>query len=518
MTSTRTVSLQNSAPRAGVVKGISYTIGDDAPWTVPIIPDSDNNNTPPPRAIHLKAPSNNNNKITKTNKHSNDNMQVQVPDHGPQTTRQNRLPIFNQVRNMLNKSTANTRSDETSSEHMSDMAVKQSAEPRVKPSRWDSVFNARPNTPSLKSLKSKKSQSNISVLRDPETNSMASGQSSPTSLYSSQSGSPTRAPSQVSVNAVSQLPRGVTAKNQFKRKPVQSPSVPATENSQNIPPPQQNLLTVPDSKPRNRLSLSHAALSDFTKRQSSDSSATGCGRPPLMSHFSWTTIGTSAAPTPMEEIEDPFPTALPPMPSQQPERSRSTTQPPAESILSRKRPVQRVENQEWAPSTPRQRATTGASATSGASDDSTPRATPHARNFSINDETPRKPSRAPTSGAATPTQSSSGKKALPLLPFMLSEQEASHVEQLLSQERNLVMQRRNIERAIADLEQVEFASPLEVSFATVRDAKRKLEQHRETLQEVKMEEMDVGIKIARARRREDFGEGEGSLWVRRVTG
>ena len=314
---------------------------------------------------------------------------------------------------------------------------------------------------------------------------------------------------------MSQLPRGVTAKNQFKRKPVQSPSVPATENLQNLPP--QNLLTVPDSKPRNRFSLSTAALSDFTKRQSSDSSATGSGRPPLMSHFSWTTIGTSAAPTPMEEREDPFPTALPPMPSQHLERSQSTSQQPAQSILSRKRPVQRIENQEWAPSTPRQRAATNASGTSGASDDSTPRATPHARNFSINDETPKKPGRA-TSGAATPTQSGSGKKALPLLPFMLSEQEASHIELLLSQERNLVMQRRNIERAITDLEQVEFASPLEVSFATVRDAKRKLEQHRETLQEVKMEEMDVGIKIARARRREDFSEGEGSLWVRRVTG
>jgi hypothetical protein len=516
MTSTRTVSLQNRN-NPGVVKGISYTIGDDAPWTVPIIPESDNN-TPPPRAIHLKAPpkkNNNKNSNSNTNKHNNNNnnnMQEHVPDHGPQTTRQNRLPIFNQVRNMLNKSTTNTRSDEMPSEHMSDMAVKQSAEPRVKPSRWDSVFNARPTSPSLKSLKSKKSQSNISIMRDPETYSMASGQSSPTSLYS-QPESHSRAPSQISVNAVSQLPRGVTAKNQFKRKPVQSPSIPATEDSQNFPP--QNLLTVPDARPHNMFSLSTAALSDFTKRQSSaDSTATG-GRPPLMSHFSWTTIGTSAAPTPMEEIEDPFPSTLPHMPSQRLERSQSISQQPAESILSRKRPVQRLENMEWAPQTPRQRAATGTSATSGASDDSTPRATPRARNFSINDDEqpPKKPS-----GAATPTPSSSGKKALPQLPFTLSEQEASHVEQLLSQERNLVMQRRNIERAISDLEQVEFASPLEVSFATVRDAKRKLEQHRDTLQEVKMEEMDVGIKIARARRREDFDEGEGSLWVRRVTG
>jgi hypothetical protein len=59
---------------------------------------------------------------------------------------------------------------------------------------------------------------------------------------------------------------------------------------------------------------------------------------------------------------------------------------------------------------------------------------------------------------------------------------------------------------------------LEVSFAAVRDAKRKLEERRETLREVKLEEMDIGIKIARARRREDFDDGEGSLWVRRVTG
>jgi len=497
MTSTRTVSLQNSAPRAGVVKGISYTIGDDAPWTVPI---NDSDHTPPPRAINLKAPSHNN--ITKQN---NNNSDMQIPDHGPQTTRQARMPIFNQVRNMLNKSTANARPDDIPSEQPSSMAVKPS-EPRAKPSRWDSVFNARPNSPSLKSLKSKKSQSNISVLRDPETTSIASGQSSPISA-SSKPGSPTRAPSQISVNAVSQLPRGVTAKNQFKRKPVMSPSPSATENSQTLPP--QNLLTVPDAKPRNRFSLSTAALSDFTRRQSSDTTATGTGRPPLMSHFSWTTIGTSAAPTPMEEIEDPIPTALPPMPSQQLERSQSTNQ-HTQSILSRKRPVQRIENQEWAPSTPRQRAATGAS------DDSTPRATPTARNFPINDETPKKPGRA--SETTTPTQSSSGKKALPRLPFTMSEKEASFVEQLLSQERNLVMQRRNIERAITDLEQVEFASPLEVSFATVRDAKRKLEQHRDTLQEVKMEEMDVGIKIARARRREDFAEGEGSLWVRRVTG
>ena len=213
----------------------------------------------------------------------------------------------------------------------------------------------------------------------------------------------------------------------------------------------------------------------------------------------------------MEEAEEP--TALPPMPSAQNEKSYFSER-PNESILSRKRPVQRSDKEEWTPSTPRQRAATGAS------DESTPHATPastpRARTFSLSlsQETPKRA--GPISNSTTPT-ASGGKKALPSIPGMSNKQD-SYVEMLLNQEKNIVMQRRNIERAITDLENVERASPLEVSFAAVRDAKRKLEERRETLREVKLEEMDIGIKIARARRREDFDEGEGALWVRRVTG
>jgi hypothetical protein len=211
----------------------------------------------------------------------------------------------------------------------------------------------------------------------------------------------------------------------------------------------------------------------------------------------------------MEEAEEP--TALPPMPSAT-EKSYFSER-PSESILSRKRPVQRLDKEEWRPTTPqRQRAATGAS------DDSTPRATPastpRAPTFSLSLETPKRA--GPISNSTTPT-AGSGKKALPLIPG-ISEKQDSYVEMLLTQEKNVVMQRRNIERAITDLENVERASPLEVSFAAVRDAKRKLEERRETLREVKLEEMDIGIKIARARRRDDFEGGEGSLWVRRVTG
>jgi hypothetical protein len=415
----------------------------------------------------------------------------QIPDHGPPTTRQTRLPIFDQVRNMLNKSTVSPKCEEMPADF---------AESGVKPSTWDNVFSTRRYSPSLKSLKTKKNQSSISVLRDSETSSLASGHSSPTS-------SPARsmAPSQISVNAVAQLPRGLTAKNQVKRKPVMSVSPSASENF-----PPQDLLTVPDVHPHSRFSWSTAAPSLMAKRGSTDTTATDNGRPPLVSHFSWTTIATSAAPTPMEEIEET--TALPPMPSAQLEQSYFSDR-PNESILSRKRPVQRLDREECVPSTPRQRAATGSS------EDSTPRATPastpRARTFSISEDTPKRSDVA--SRTVTPTTNSSGKKALPLLPFM-SEKQASHVEMLLTQEKNLVMQRHNIERAITDLENVERASPLEVPFAAVRDAKRKLEERRETLREVKMEEMDIGIRIARARRREDFGEGEGTLWVRRVTG
>lgn len=480
MSSTRTVSLQNSAPRAGVVKGISYTIGDDAPWSVPFV-DSQASTSP-----NLKAPTYGYNvdiSATQT---------IHVPDHGPPTTRQTRLPIFDQVRNMLNKSTTNIKSEEMSGDF---------AHPGAKASTWDNVFSTRRYSPSLKSLTAKKNASNVSVLRDSETSSVASGQSSPTS-------SPARsmmAPSQISVNSVSQLPRGVTAKNQVKRKPVVSPSPSASEN---VPP--QDLLSVPDVHPQSRFSWSTAAPSLLTKRASVDTTATGYGRPPLVSHFSWTTIGTSAAPTPMEETEDP--TALPPMPSAPIEKSYFSER-PNESILSRKRPVQRLDKEEWRPATPqRQRAATGAS------DDSTPRATPastpRAPTFSLSLDTPKRP--GPISTCTTP-EMRGGKKALPLIPNM-SDKEDSYVETLLTQEKNIVMQRRNIERAITDLENVERASPLEVSFAAVRDAKRKLEERRETLREVKLEEMDIGIKIARARRREDFEDGEGSLWVRRVTG
>ncbi|KAF2772869.1 hypothetical protein EJ03DRAFT_254843, partial [Teratosphaeria nubilosa] len=102
-------------------------------------------------------------------------------------------------------------------------------------------------------------------------------------------------------------------------------------------------------------------------------------------------------------------------------------------------------------------------------------------------------------------------KSLPPPPMPDGPQ--SHVEKLEAEEQNLKLRRRNAEKAIADLEKVEKASPLEVSFAAVREAKERLKEHRENLADIVRQEREVGISISRARRKEGVDEG---LWVRRV--
>jgi phage I-like protein len=91
----------------------------------------------------------------------------------------------------------------------------------------------------------------------------------------------------------------------------------------------------------------------------------------------------------------------------------------------------------------------------------------------------------------------------------------SHLEALNRAEADKAHQRQNLERAIAELSKLESASPMDVPFAKVRDAKKRGVELRATLAEVCLEEREIGIAISRARRKE--GEEEG-LWVRRVTG
>ena len=111
-------------------------------------------------------------------------------------------------------------------------------------------------------------------------------------------------------------------------------------------------------------------------------------------------------------------------------------------------------------------------------------------------------------------------KALPLPPQLTAANNLTHLETLRAQERDIILQRTNVERGIREMEKIEKASPMEVPFATVRDAKRRLPDFRTRLDEVRLEERDIGVAITRARIREEKetgGDGE-TLWIRRVTG
>jgi hypothetical protein len=120
-----------------------------------------------------------------------------------------------------------------------------------------------------------------------------------------------------------------------------------------------------------------------------------------------------------------------------------------------------------------------------------------------------------TNGINPNTPSTTGAKQLPAPPPDANESDSplTHLENLLRTQQDKVHQRTNIERLVASFSAMETASPLDVSFGQLRDAKRKLEELRITLDEVKLEEREIGIAISRARRKE--GEEEG-LWVRRV--
>lgn len=504
---TRTVAINTSATgaeRSGVVKMPTYTIQEDAPWLQPrsrlsaapssIYSDDLDTATFPAGEV---AP------LSGYSASCYAHPAQQITDDGPQNKRASRMPVFKQVRTMLKKQPSNlTKWDDMTGEP-SESGKPQKAKPSTYVSPWEGAFQARRISPERKASKSQKSRSPVSILRDDEIYSgepLNFARNTPRSVSPvSTATTPSLAPSQVSVNMVSQPPLGLNLSKHFKRKPIgKSLSPTATEN---IPPPDLRSVnsrdTLAEEEPAKKAQESHfswstVAPSFMSKSESVNTMATNPTKRMPDSHFSWTTVATNTTYAPDHEDEPPSP--MPEIPEQylEPPQQQYST-PTTQSILSRERPVQRLDKEEWTPSTQ--------------SPLSTARATTPTCTTSL---------ATPTRATTTPNPSS-GAKALPLAPFTTAAQ-ATHLEQLLSQEQNLLLQRRNIEKAITDLEKVEKASPMEVSFATVRDARRRLEERRLVLSEVKKEEMELGIKIARARRKEDFGEGEGTLWVRRVTG
>lgn len=83
---------------------------------------------------------------------------------------------------------------------------------------------------------------------------------------------------------------------------------------------------------------------------------------------------------------------------------------------------------------------------------------------------------------------------------------------------DLELQRRNLQKAMKDFERIEIASPLVVDQKTRKENKQKLDQCQKRLEDIAIEEHDIGRALARARRKVEREEGIGSgLWVRRVT-
>ncbi|KAF2165672.1 hypothetical protein M409DRAFT_23962 [Zasmidium cellare ATCC 36951] len=431
-----------------------------------------------------------------------------ITDNGPQV-RQSRLPIFKQVRSMLHKPAGNKVKYDEISGNVSDKA------PRVQPSTYKSPYEGafevvrdrRSPTRLQKSPpKSIRSISPVSMVGDdaepasPGESQWEDVPSSPISPVSEVSPDYYRIPlghSPMPMNGYS-LPETPSHTKTVTRKSVPSRHSISPEN---IPPPSRDSNTSDIQEHTYRDPKSHFSWTTYagsvaptrpsfetggypTSRHSKQPS----GEAPLQSRFSWSTVNTNM--TNQIRPDSPPPSPPPPVPS----KFKTL---PVQSILSRHRPIQRADREIWTPP-PRKTSLQDPATYTPLSARSKVTITPRALD------------------TTTPSSSSSGKKQLPPPPDLLTPvSPMSHLETLLASEQDKQHQRMNILKVIDELEKKEKASPLEVSFAELREAKKKLEEYRETLAEVLLEEREIGIAISRARRKE--GEEEG-LWVRRVTG
>ncbi|KAK4495964.1 hypothetical protein PRZ48_013232 [Zasmidium cellare] len=434
-----------------------------------------------------------------------------ITDNGPQV-RQSRLPIFKQVRSMLQKPpTSKTSGNKVKYDEFSGDMSDSGKAPHVQPSTYKSPYEGAfevvrdrrsPTRLQKNPPKSARSTSPVSVVRN-EDEPMSPVESQ----WEDMPPSPISPVSEVSPDYY-QIPLGQSPtpvngcslpETPSHQKSVTRKSVPSRQSisPQNLPPSQDSNIgdiqghTYRD--PKSHFSWTTYAGSVAPTRPSFETggyptsrhSKQPSGEAPLQSRFSWSTVNTNM--TNQIRPDSPPPSPPPPVPS----KFKTL---PVQSILSRHRPIQRADREVW---------------------------TPPARKTSLQDPATYTPLSARSKLSLTPhyldtTPTADGKKHLPPPPDILTPvSPMSHLETLIASEQNKLLQRKNILKAIEELEKKEKASPLEVSFAELREAKKKLEEYRKTLAEVQLEEREIGIAISRARRKE--GEEEG-LWVRRVTG
>jgi hypothetical protein len=131
----------------------------------------------------------------------------------------------------------------------------------------------------------------------------------------------------------------------------------------------------------------------------------------------------------------------------------------------------------------------------------------------------RKSSYASSVLSTATTTTTVGGKALPRTPQELNSQD--HVSSLQAQVQDLTTQRNNVERVLRDLTAPGASNPLTTNFRVEREREKRIQALRDELNEIGLQEHEVGLKLHRAQRRREESEGyEGftTLWVRRVTG
>ncbi|KAK0304701.1 hypothetical protein LTR01_007200 [Friedmanniomyces endolithicus] len=589
----RPVFIKNKRSSQALRTGVAmptYTIQDDAPWmksrtsSAPIessthgedyeqvSPESDPHSLPPLNTKPSYHPS--------YHAHS----QQQILDNGPQI-RQSRLPLFKQVRSMLQKPPPLITPENTKWDDFSGELSETGKPPQVKPSAaspvsmlLDEEEEVKPPPPLNITRMRPRSIARSPVSPISPVSPVDCG--APTPLSHSERALPPPLVTTPSVMTIKRKPTPSSAAKVENLTPQRSPSITSNWTE---PPDEEE----PPSGPAQH-SSSHFSWTTYATsvapgaRRSIDSTSTRHTKQPSIqdqprhkSHFSWSTVNTamtyqnrapdSPPPSPPPPIPAKYatswvrdaqvtpgsdsvrddaqhraslrpgtvpsvlaksaPSALPPTqepykpysPAQQ-TASPSTLTPetykprglPVQSILSRQRPVQRMDNQEWTPPSRKSSVTpTPRSATS------TPTSAVHPALRSV--------SPLPSASQQHLTNKNiqgSSSKALPPPPSLTtatsgSSSPISHLDHLLAREKDLQHQRSNTARAIADLEKTLKASPLEVGWRVHKETEKAVEGHRSRMEEISLEEREVGIKISRVRRKE--GEEEG-LWVRRVTG
>jgi hypothetical protein len=214
------------------------------------------------------------------------------------------------------------------------------------------------------------------------------------------------------------------------------------------------------------------------------------------SRFSWTTQATN---TTYQHSEPPSPP--PPLPTNL-----------ASSIMNRSRPVP-SRNYSPGPDSPVISSTAPPMARK-------PLGNEHARPVRTSSRIlPALASPASITSPASSVTSGGGGKALPPIPGALNA--ADHVATLQARLEDLRTQRGNVERVLRDLTAPEACNPLTSNFRVEREREKRVAALRDELNEIGLQEHEVGLKMHRAQRRKEREEGyEGftTLWVRRVTG